>query len=103
MHPDGENRINITNQAGGDFDPDWQPLNNLSGDADCDGGVDAVDALHDLRYTASVAPFATCVFAGNVKCDDAITSVDSLFILRFRRATSGQSTCQLPGNRELGA
>jgi dipeptidyl aminopeptidase/acylaminoacyl peptidase len=92
--------VALTSDPGSEFDPDWQPLNNLSGDTDCDGGVDAVDALHDLRYTASIAPFATCVFAGNVKCDDAITAVDSLFILRY----VAQLAVDLPqGCPEIGA
>jgi hypothetical protein len=53
------------------------------GDADCDGGVDAVDALQVLRYVAGLPNPAGCIAAGNVKCNDAIDAVDALLILRW--------------------
>lgn len=57
---------------------------HVLGDTDCDGDVDAVDALNDLRRVAALEPFAECVdVAGNVKCDDELAATDALFILRF--------------------
>lgn len=53
------------------------------GDADCDGGVDAVDALQVLRSVADLPNPAECVAAGNVKCDDPLNAVDALLILRY--------------------
>lgn len=53
-----------------------------TGDADCDGDVDAVDALMVLRRVAALEPFGDCVATGNVRCDDDIDAVDALFILR---------------------
>lgn len=55
---------------------------SISGDADCNGGVNAVDALHVLSRAAGLQPYAACVAAGNVKCDDGIDAGDSLYILR---------------------
>lgn len=62
---------------------DWAPLIAKSGDANCDDTVNAVDALHDLRYVATIGNAPDCITAGNVKCDDSLTAVDSLFILRY--------------------
>ncbi len=59
------------------------PGQGIVGDADCDGDVDAVDALFVLRYVAGLTPFAACINDANVKCDDGITAVDALFILRY--------------------
>jgi len=53
------------------------------GDSDCDGSVNAVDALRVLRRVASLTPYADCWAAGNVGCLDDINAVDALRILRF--------------------
>ena len=53
-----------------------------TGDVNCDGGIDSVDALFTLRRVANIKPFADCIAAGNVKCDDDTDSVDALIILR---------------------
>ncbi len=55
----------------------------LKGDVDCDGQIDAVDALLVLRFVAALGPFATCIQAGEVNCDAALDAVDALHILRF--------------------
>lgn len=54
------------------------------GDVDCDGDVDAVDALRILREVADLGntlPLG-CVFNGNVDCDSDTDAVDALRILR---------------------
>jgi WD40 repeat protein len=61
---------------------DWAPLIAKAGDANCDDGVNAVDALHVLRSVAGLGDSA-CIDAGNVKCDDGIAATDALFILRY--------------------
>jgi hypothetical protein len=66
----------------------------MAGDSDCDGGVDSVDALHDLRYVAGIGQPAACIVVGNVSCLDGLTAVDSLFILRY--------VAQLPVNLPSG-
>jgi hypothetical protein len=53
------------------------------GDADCDGNVDAVDALYVLRSVAGLAVPGTCLPIGNVDCSPLLTAVDALAILRF--------------------
>jgi hypothetical protein len=54
----------------------------LAGDADCDGAVDAVDALQVLRFVAGLgAP--DCLAAADVDCSSVVNSVDALRILRF--------------------
>ncbi len=52
------------------------------GDADCDGEVDAVDALLVLRRAATLQPYAACIGAATVDCDLDTDAVDALFILR---------------------
>jgi hypothetical protein len=66
---------------------------HLSGDVDCSGGVNSIDALKLSRHVAglSVAQTEPCpdigtgdgdIF-GDVNCDGSITAVDALFVLRF--------------------
>lgn len=55
----------------------------MSGDTDCDGEVDSVDALMVLRNTAGLPHSAKCIAAGDVDCDQDIDSVDALKILRY--------------------
>lgn len=84
MAPDGSDLKNLTNTAGADEQTsDWQPLTPAAGDADCSGGVNAVDALMDLRDVAGLSASPCVPLAGNVKCDDGLTSVDALLILRY--------------------
>jgi hypothetical protein len=65
----------------------------LSGDVDCSGAVNSVDALKISRHIAGldVAQTQPCpgigtgegdVF-GDVNCDGGVTAVDALFVLRF--------------------
>jgi Tol biopolymer transport system component len=82
---DGSDLTFLPETSGQDTRPDWQPLSEppaYAGDADCDGDVDAVDALHILRSVAQLPSSAGCLANANVKCDDSMTSVDSLMILR---------------------
>lgn len=68
------------------------------GDVDCNGGVDSVDALKELRHSAalSVAQVEPCPnigseFAslwGDVDCDKDVDSVDALKVLRHAAALS---------------
>ena len=66
---------------------------HLSGDVDCSGAVNSIDALKLSRHVAglSVAQMQPCpaigtgdgdIF-GDVNCDGSITAVDALFVLRF--------------------
>jgi len=52
------------------------------GDADCDGGIDAVDGLTILREVSGQAE-VPCRAAADVDCDGALHAVDALLILRF--------------------
>jgi hypothetical protein len=66
----------------------------LQGDIDCDGDVDAVDALQLLRHVAGLganqgpdcpevgAPIGDTIF-GDIDCDGDVDAVDALLILRF--------------------
>ncbi len=55
-----------------------------SGDVDCDGDVDTVDALQVLRHTAGLSTTAGCIAtAGDTDCDGDQDSVDALNIMRF--------------------
>ncbi len=53
------------------------------GDVDCNGVVDAVDALHILRHAAGFQGEGLCIMAGDVNCDGYIDAVDALAILRY--------------------
>ena len=55
-----------------------------AGDLDCDFDIDAVDALHVLRYVAGIPPDAICLYLwGYTDCDGRLTAVDALRILRY--------------------
>ena len=55
-----------------------------SGDIDCDGGGDSVDAMKNLRNLAGLPVNLPqgCEFHGDVDCNGQVTSLDSLHILR---------------------
>jgi hypothetical protein len=57
------------------------------GDANCDGIVNAVDALHVLRFSAGIGQIS-CVGRGDVNCDENRTAVDALGILRHSAGLS---------------
>jgi len=56
-----------------------------SGDVDCQGTVNSIDALKVLRYAAGLAvPVPQgCVFSGDVNCSEDTNAIDALLILRF--------------------
>ena len=54
MNADGSNETRLTNHAGADADPSWQPLRELNGDINCDGVINSVDALFILRFVAQL-------------------------------------------------
>jgi hypothetical protein len=53
------------------------------GDVDCNGLINAVDALFVLRRVAALQPYAECISRGDVNCNGTFDSVDALIILRF--------------------
>jgi hypothetical protein len=83
MKADGSGVTVVIAGPDDDFSADWQPLATPPGDADCNGAVNSVDALKDLRHVVGLPPDPGCINAGNVDCDFDIDAVDSLFILRF--------------------
>jgi Tol biopolymer transport system component len=95
MNADGGGQARLTNDtlAFSGWSLDWQPLPVKAGDADCDGDVDAVDALQVLRRVAGLSS-AGCVLKANVKCDDALDAVDALLVLR----DVAHLSVSLPGN-----
>ncbi|HET8944066.1 MAG TPA: hypothetical protein VFO59_04730, partial [Dehalococcoidia bacterium] len=54
----------------------------LSGDSDCSGIVNAVDALKVLRFVAGFGP-SSCILETDVDCNGLVNAVDALKILRF--------------------
>ncbi len=63
---------------------EWSPpaLAAAHGDADCSGGVNALDALQVLRASAQLQPPAGCLADADSDCDGDLDSVDALRILR---------------------
>jgi serine protease len=55
----------------------------ILGDVDCNGAVDALDALHVLRHAAGFQGEGLCIMDGDVNCDGYIDAVDALAILRY--------------------
>jgi parallel beta-helix repeat protein len=55
------------------------------GDANCDGGVNSVDALYVLRWTAGMGPPVplACEPLADADCNGAINAVDALSVLRY--------------------
>ena len=58
------------------------PLVIACGDTDCDGDVDAVDALNILRFVASLGSPAPCIGYGYTDCNDKLEATDALVVLR---------------------
>lgn len=58
------------------------PLPQTLGDVDCDGDVDAVDALGVLRHVATLTGGPACIASGDTDCGGTIAATDALRILR---------------------
>lgn len=56
----------------------------LSGDVDCDGDVDAVDAQKILQWRAGIIPDPPCLNLGDVDCDGDQDAADALKILQWK-------------------
>lgn len=55
------------------------------GDVNCDGVIDVLDALFELKYISDLEPFAACVLlTSDVQCDGDRDVVDVLQLLRFK-------------------
>jgi len=62
---------------------DHDPCGSFSGDVDCDGGIDAVDALKVLRGSAGLSNAGGCLAgSGDANCSGAVNAVDALILLR---------------------
>ncbi len=71
------------------------------GDVNCDGAVDALDALFILRAVAGL-PTATCGGQGDVDCSGWMDAVDALSILRYGAGlppVAAPAPCPLLGSR----
>lgn len=62
--------------------PEADASENLSGDVDCNGSVEALDATGVLRDVGILAA-PDCIIAGDVDCDGDRDGMDALLILRF--------------------
>lgn len=54
----------------------------VHGDVDCDGDVDAVDALQLLKFVAAITPFASGIPGADIDCDGDRDAIDGLGVLR---------------------
>jgi hypothetical protein len=59
------------------------PLPISCGDVNCDGAVNALDALGVFRFLVLATPVADCIGKGYVNCDGVLNQVDALVILRY--------------------
>ena len=69
------------------------------GDADCSGGVNALDALQVLRDSADLPTTAGCLADGDTNCDGVLNSIDALRIMRH---AAGLSVSYPPGCSAMG-
>ena len=60
-----------------------QPKPTPTGDANCDGTVNAVDAALILQFSADLIDSLACQDAADVNGDGEVTSVDAALILQF--------------------
>lgn len=105
----GANQTRMTISASFDWQPDWGPMPvaptptptaspsgtpfgppitatpapGLSGDIDCDGDVDAVDAQKILQDIAALIAEPPCIDLGDVDCDGDEDAVDAQPILQW--------------------
>ncbi len=73
--------------------PSPSPAPMINGDVDCDGDVDALDALQQLLYMAGLvdAPSPSCPqigawvgsLFGDTDCDGGVDAIDALNVLRY--------------------
>jgi hypothetical protein len=49
---------------------------------DCDGSLDATDALQILRHVVGFPGAPACIAQGDTNCDGSIDSTDALRVLR---------------------
>lgn len=80
--------------------PTPSPPGGRHGDADCDGDVDAIDALMVLREVAGLPRAAGCIAWGDADCDGDIDAVDALRILRH---VAGLPVAPVTGCPQIGA
>lgn len=111
MKPDGTNQVRLTTDPATDFGPDWQPLPSITGDMNCDGLVNPVDALIILRHVAGLSfnvpgcpppgsPGPNLIRKGDLNCDGQINPVDALRVLRYVAALP---VSPIAGCPEIGA
>jgi serine protease len=62
--------------------PSPTPLPPVCGDVDCNGELDAWDALGVLTYYAQVLPYPACIGLGYVTCDGLLDLDDAVALLR---------------------
>jgi TolB protein len=102
MDADGADPVQVRNDPHASFAPAWQPVLLLRwGDLNCDGVVDALDALTGFRWQAGLAieqrpgcwaidePGETS--PGDVNCDGVIDERDWLLILRYAAVLATQT------------
>lgn len=86
MNADGSSPVQLTNNPDFDGVPDWQPI-PLVGDVNCNGVVNAIDALLILLVQTMAGslpvPAACHELAGNVICDDAFNASDVAPVLQY--------------------
>lgn len=63
------------------FSPTPVPI--ACGDVNCDGSVNALDALGIIRFLVFATPVADCISKGWVNCDGKLNQIDALVILRY--------------------
>ena len=60
------------------------PPSGASGDVNCDGAVNEIDAQLVLQYEAGLTPAVPCPEGGDTSGDGLVNSIDALLILQFK-------------------
>ncbi|MEK7248189.1 MAG: S8 family serine peptidase, partial [Chloroflexota bacterium] len=65
------------------------------GDVDCNGFVNAVDALGVVAWSASSLPIVQCIGLGYVTCDAVLNAADAIAILAYSGGVDNGTSCTM--------
>lgn len=65
------------------------------GDVDCNGFVNAVDALGVVAWSASSLPIVQCIGLGYVTCDAVLNAADAIAILAYSSGLDHGTSCTM--------
>lgn len=88
------------------FDSGTTSGSGLVGDANCNGGVDSLDALFILQFSAGLLPSLGCPQNADANGDGAVSSLDAALVLQYAAGLTTSpggppTTTTLPTSQDL--